>query len=173
MKNNVKKLLPILLTSIMLGTIGTTVFANDSVVKLTVTPQEVTEVNTYEENGAITCEYVWKDGESVAVRLRATSEDTQMGYATWMLSTQNSGTLKHRAAKISPKYTTSAWYACAQTDYSAWHFSRARIIKTLGGKILEDSNQVQVSSGRATARTPKDSLYLLDIDFSLRSFWGV
>lgn len=138
-------------------------------------PQKLVDINTYEdkENGNLSYEYIWEDNPTITFNAspRAT-EDEQLAYASWQKHSLSGGELKHRAAKISPDWYSSAWYACAQTDYPKWHFSRARIIETLTGKILEDSNQVQVSSGMATARTPKDKTYLRDWDFSLRSYWG-
>lgn len=132
-------------------------------------PQVVVEENIIEENGHIVHEYTWRDKPMLF-----SAEDDQLANATWLKTTDLPyGTLRHRGAKISPNAGSSAWYACAQTDYAGWHYTRAQIIKTLTGKVLEDSNQVQIDSGISTARTPKDKLYLLDWDFSMRSAWGI
>lgn len=173
-----KKIISVIFTLALVGSLGAVSFANES------NPQTLVDENVYEVNGSITHEYIWKDSSSISLMSKSTrnyvtlnsegtSESDQLGYATWLKSSQPAGELRHRAAKISPNAGSSAWYACSQTDYAAWHYSRCRIVKTVGGKILEDSNQVQVDSGIATARTPEDSLYLLDWDFSMRSYWGI
>ena len=134
--------------------------------------QSVVAEYEYGYNFNLTHDYVWKDDMKVAT-YAAASESEQLSYASWQEHKEADGTLKHRAAKISPNSGSSAWYACSQTKYKAAHFSRCRIIKTITGKILEDSNQVQVQTGTATARTAKERLYALDWDFSMRSFWGI
>lgn len=165
------------MTIAILGNItGTTVFAADKTqMNSNIAQQILVEENEYNDNGSIMHEYIWKDSPSVSIMIEASSilsEAEQLDYATWKTSNEKAGTLKHRAAKITPILGSGKWYACSQTQYAAWHYSRARIIKTLTGKILEDSNQVQVQTGTATARTPKDKLYLGDIDYSMRSYWG-
>lgn len=167
-----KKLLSTILVTSMLAIMGTTVFASSpEQIGTTVTPQTLVEENVYGEDGSLTHEYIWRDSPSVTISTRL-SESEQLDSATWIKHNEAAGQLKHRAAKISPPKKTE-WYACSQTDYKAWHYSRSRIIKTLGGKILEDSDQVQVKSGIATARTPADKLYLNDYDFHMKSYWGV
>ena len=139
-------------------------------------PQILVEEKEYQNNGGVMHEYIWQDSPLVDILIKDSravlSEDEQMEAASWSKHEKEAGTLKHRAAKISPNAGSSAWYACAETDYPAWHYSRAQIVKRLTGKVLQDSNQVQVKKGIAIARTPKDKLYLLDWDFSMRSYWG-
>lgn len=171
---NIKRLLSMPLAVGIFTSTGTIAFvSNSNYTEMMVTPQKLVEENIYGENGNVTHEYIWKDSPSVTILTKASESEQLDAFSSWVEHNEKDGLLKHRAAKISPNAGSSAWYACLQTDYAAWHYSRARIVKTLGGKILEDSNQVQVNSGTATARTPEDKLYLLDWDFSLRSYWGI
>lgn len=172
-----KKLLSMALAVGVITSMSTTAFAandfaaNDFVANdefSNAIPQVVISEKRTEANGNITHEYVWGDKPMLFA-----SENDQLGYAKWIETDLSGVTLKHRGAKISPDVGSYSWYACSQTDYAKWHFSRARIIMTISGKILQDSNQVQVNSGVATARTPTDKLYLMDWDFNMRSYLGV
>lgn len=167
--------------SIAIGTILLTLNINNISLASEVTTYEnqncipqrvVSERKIINKNGSIECEYVWEDTVTTNSKDKASNEEDQIGEADWVKHKLDAGTLKHRAAKISPNSGSSKWYGMSQTDYADWHYTRVRIVKTVTGKILQDSNQVQVNSGMATARTNTNKLYLLDWDFSLRSYWG-
>ena len=159
-------------TTVSLAATGTTAYEDKNAI-----PQRVVSEKSYvNEYGGIETEYVWEDvlvvDSGMQARKIAENEDDQIGTAKWQKHDLSEGTLKHRAAKISPIPGMGKWYGMSQTDYPAWHYTRVRIVKAITGKILEDSNQVQVDTGMATARTDTDSLYLLNWDFRLRSYWG-
>lgn len=115
--------------------------------------QILVEENEYNDNRSVMHEYIWQDSPFTDILTKDSravlSETQQLAKASWIEHEKEAG-----------------------IDYPAWHYTRVRIIKTLTGTILEDSNQVQVSKGIARARTSKDKLYLLDWDFSMRSYWG-
>lgn len=144
--------------------------------------QRVVSERKYSKDGSVEHEYVWEDspvvqGRSIKKRsldtLGILSETSQLGGAQWLTTKEKGGTVRHRAAKICPNPGSDRWYACSQTDYPKWHYSRVRIVNRVTGKVLEDSGRQEADSGIVTARTSPANLYLSNWEFAMKSYWGV